>query len=103
MVGFNEAMETHVVKSDVNVGGQLLRQRTKILSEKLSFNIYMTTDQVGLFLLFYQSDLIDGTRPFTFTDPRLGTTVTYTFVDSPTVSSVAYRLYSVSMALRRMP
>lgn len=100
---YSETPEVSTTKSELAGSGQLLRRRTKLPSSKLSFSMLMTTTQVGLFFLFYQSELIDGIRPFTFTDPRTQTTATYTFVNSPVVSAITYGQFNVTLPLRRMP
>ena len=100
---YTETPDVSVAKAELGGSGQLLRRRMKLPSAKMSFSMLMTTEEVGLFFLFYQSELIDGVRPFTFTDPRTQNTVTYTFVNSPTVSSLDHGYYSVTLPLRRMP
>lgn len=101
--GYNEEMEVHNAKHAPEVGETIFRRRSRIATEKVGFTIQMTTAEVALFLQFHQSELFDGTLPFTFTDPRKGTTAIFSFLSPPSIHAISYNRYSVTLSLRRMP
>jgi hypothetical protein len=102
---------TFVEASDVNVakylpegeGEPFYRCRSVIMSDRVKFTLLVTSDELDTFNDFYADDLIDGIKPFSFTDPRTQATVVYIFMAEPTISAVTGALFNLEVDLQRIP
>lgn len=71
-----------------DVGRALVRRRYTTRDDTVSFTFRMSRAQLVDFLSFYNTDLGDGVLEFTYDDPTIDDTRTYTFERPPNYSYV---------------
>lgn len=81
------------------IGNELTRMDTDLIS----FDVELTFAEHATFLTFYNTTLVNGILPFTFTHPRTEATANFAFVDPPIVKAVLPLLLVISLSLRKMP
>lgn len=99
---YSEQPEINVARFDPSVGMPVLRPRSRIDTDVMTFATRMSDVQIESFNSFYKDTLIDGIRPFLFTDPRTTATTIYAFTDAPDCKAIGPRHYDVTMKLRRL-
>lgn len=99
---WNEEKEGNLAEFKPEVGPPKRRRRTFLPSFLVSFEMLVSTSELEALEDFYTDDLVDGIESFTGTDPRLGTTETYTFI-SCKWRDVGPDLWRVMLQLRRLP
>ena len=63
----------------------------------------LSSANVDTLFAFYDTTLVFGSLPFTWTHPRTGAAVTYKFQERPAIISVAGLSYQVSVKLMILP
>lgn len=81
--GFEEGFKRTVVRSQMDSGATKRRQRFITSPTELNVVVPMDDAELAIFKTFYEDTLGNGALSFTFTHPRLGTTVTVAFKDDP--------------------
>jgi len=100
---YTEQVETGSISSERPLGDPLVRVRSQIDSQITNAAVMLSTEQVTSLEQFYRSTLVDGTKPFTFADPRLHADRLFEFTAPPSMRAVSHDLFEASISLRRLP
>ena len=85
--GFNDGLQVRTqqgfVRENPTNGPALTRLETDATSLYYTGEMTFTQAEASVFRSFYHSTLVEGTKPFTMTDPLTGTTETFYFMAAP--------------------
>lgn len=102
--GYGETPEANLAEFKPEGAGQPIgKMLSNIDTELVEYNITLDFDEYETFVTWYNSTIKSGTLPFTFFNPRVKVTETYTFVEAPSFRTLTYDLLVLSMKLRKMP
>ena len=103
--GFTVKPEANRISFKPETGKAKRRRRTTIATELVTYGLLLTLDEFADLLDFWHDDLLDGTLPFTFTDPLDEAEKTYEFVDDaePEAMSPTGLYVTVYLHLLRWP
>jgi hypothetical protein len=92
------------IRSEVEVGQANVRRRyTKSVD---SYQVGIRLDgasQYNDFYNFFDVDLNGGVNTFDFTDPLTNTLTEFRFVGTPSIRSLGYNVFAVSMEWEKIP
>lgn len=100
--GNSVAVEDNRVVFKADAGPVMMRQRTTGRNDQVTFTFLMTRTQLNTFMTFYETDLANGTKEFTYLDPTIAATRTFIFVNPPNYSYIKPLYVSVQCVLRRL-
>jgi hypothetical protein len=105
LYSFSEQRQRNVAAFKPEVGPAKLRRRSTAVPTDANAVFVMTDAQVDEFTDFYVDDLEDGSLPFDWVHPVIGTEYTWVFdsEEAPTVERVAPDVNNVKCKLQRMP
>lgn len=103
--GFSEKPERNAVTFEPEVGPAMMRRRTSLSSDLITFQTMMTVDEYDKLLDFYRNDTKDGTQPFMRKHPRNieGANRRFVFTAEPQLSAAGPNYGPVALALRLLP
>jgi hypothetical protein len=103
---WTETLEPNMLNFEVEVGPAKRRRRTYLPSIRLQFQRIINSEELAIFLDFYENELQSGIRNFTAIDPRTKTTTEYQFMQDPTwrdvTSDGATTYWRLQFSLRKV-
>lgn len=99
---WQEGLEPNVADFPVEVGPSKRRRRTFLPSTRVQFNRIISTDDLAVFITFYEEDLQSGVFNFTADDPRTGDNTEYQFMQPPTWRDVSPGYWRLEFSLRKV-
>lgn len=101
---YQEERQDGVLRSQMDMGPPKVRLRFTATMTTYSVSWQLSGSQVSTFESFFITDTLYGAIPFTWTQPRTGSTVTARFSGATyQVSSIGHDLYQVSAKLEVLP
>ncbi len=99
---WQEAIEPNVVSFAPEVGPSKKRPRTYLPSTRLQFGRIISTDDLAIFIDFFNNDLKRGVYNFYATDPRTEEVTEYEFLQVPVWRDVSPGYWRLQFSLRRV-
>ena len=101
---YAEGFKSTVVRSKMDTGHTKRRQRFINSPEDLSVTMPLNNAEIAIFKAFYEDELGNGALSFTYTHPRLDTSVTVAFKSDPeALKPEGATTYILSMKLEILP
>lgn len=100
---FAETPQRNVVKFSPETGPPIYRRRSTANGSLASLQWKFSKAELALFRTFYETDLVDGTLPFTMEHPTTDVVYSWAFDTEPEIASAARNVHTVSAQLRRLP
>ena len=99
---WQEAPAPNVVNFPVEVGPAKKRRRTYLPSTSLQFHRIISTEDLAIFLDFFNDDLKTGVYNFSAIDPRTEELTEYEFIQVPEWRDVSPGYWRLQFSLRRV-
>lgn len=101
--GYSETPDDNVASFQPDYGPPILRRRSSISTDVVTFTAWMNAAHYAEFLYFYRTVLRDGTLPFVRPRPRGGVMETWRFTARPVMRAIQPNLFEVSISMRNAP
>lgn len=101
--GYSDVPEENVASFQPDTGQPILRRRTSISADVVSFTVDMTFTEYAIFRAFLRTTLKDGTLPFVRTRPNTLVLETWRFAATPTAKALQWDLFEVAISMRNVP
>jgi len=103
--GFTEVRQRNLAMFAPEVGPPKARRRSTAVGVPTSATFEMTDAQLATFKTFFETTLVDGSLPFTWTHPVDGASYSWMFdvQEAPQISAQNVDLHNVSCKLMRLP
>jgi hypothetical protein len=103
--GFGEEFPDTRIRSETDMGPELVRQRSTAHVGKMDGNLILTVEQVEVFREFWNVDLQGGVLPFYWVNPfNLEENRLYRFSqEPPKISVLGYNTFKVALELEILP
>ena len=105
IVGYSDGKGEGRIGTNPDTGPPMMRRRSTAVVRPLSGSMRMTRAQIAILDTFYETTLIAGSLPFTFTDPTFGGTILVMFPigSQPSWQQTAPGKYRVNISLSVLP
>jgi hypothetical protein len=103
--GFQKKYGSTRVSSTTSVGPAKVRSRYTDGIDVYETQTTLDFSDVATFETFYKTTIVNGTLPFTFTDPFTLTTQVFRFVpdSDPSIRPLGGRVFTLSMVWEKVP
>jgi hypothetical protein len=107
-IGVADERQSGTIRTAMDAGPAKTRPRFSAVVRNVTCPILMTGDQKADFDTFFITTLVEGSLPFTWTDPADDSTQTYRFIAPPKFSlevggDAGARTWKASLALEILP
>lgn len=99
--GYSEKLQDNVVRSTMDAGPRKIRKRYTSAPITIDCTFFMDQTQLATFRTFYGTTLQDGSLPFEWTVPSSNTTLSFMFVEPPSISIIDPILFNVKVKLEQ--
>lgn len=102
--GYSEKVQSNLASFNPDVGPPSVWRRSTIKCTQISADILMSGAELAAFNTFFETTLLDGSLPFTWTNPRYGVSKRYMFDPSaaPQWDSIGFDLYRVRLTIIKL-
>ncbi len=102
--GYEEGFSSTVIRSEMSTGPQKRRRRATAGPKPMTLSLPLTSDELDIFIDFYENELVGGALSFTKPHPRGLGTFSYAITDKqlPPATSIGGENYQITLHLEQL-